>query len=217
MRLAGPSGSSRASLVAALLLTAAFVVVAAPPAGGQAGPGDADRNVQFTITGLELGCEETFCFDVPVAAVQPNSTLNITFVNPSGNTLHSFYVLSDGDISPGGDMPEEDAEAFVDTLREDESGSLSYEVPEDASVLYLWCGEPGHEEGGMWEFVTVGAGQAPPGGEGGLVAQQVGVPLFSYWVGVIAIFALFGWLAIAFFVLRFESSNQTDHRDRKRS
>lgn len=199
---------------AALLMTLALLAAAAPAVLAQ----DGGNEVRFTVTGLEgPACEETFCFEVPVLAVAPNATLNITFLNAEGNDAHSFYVLSDGDITPGGDMPEQDAEAFVDTLDGGQSGPVTYQVPPDANVLYLWCGEPGHEELGMWEFVTVGAAAAPPGEGGGLVAQQVGVPLFSYWVGVIAIFAMLGWLAIAFFVLRFESSHHTDHRDRKRS
>lgn len=209
-----PGGARTLTLAIALALVA--VSLAAVPASAQS----SDGVLHFTVTALEgEACEETFCFDVPVLAVAPNTTVNITFDNPTGNDLHSFYVMEDGEITGGTSQSPGDALAGVDTLSEGESASTgAFTVPAEDGSLYLWCNEPGHPESGMWEFMSVGAA-APggEGGEGGLVAQQVGVPLFSYWVGVIAIFTMLGWLAVAFYVLRYQSSHHTDHRDRKKS
>lgn len=196
-------------VIALALLVAAFLVV--PTAAAQ---GSAD--VSFTVTGLEGdACEETFCFDVPVAAISPNATVNITFTNPDANSPHSFYIMEDGDVTGGAEEEPSEALAGVDTLQGGESASTgTFQLPDSEGSLYLWCNEPGHAGEGMWEFVGIGAAAAE-GGEGELVAQQVGVPLFSYWIGVIAIFAMFGWLAATFFVLRYQSSHHTDHRDRE--
>lgn len=194
-----------------LALVAAALLVASPTAAQETGSAD----VSFTVVGLEGdACEETFCFDVPVAAIAPNATVNITFTNPTGNTQHSFYIMEDGDVTGGSEEEPSDALAGVDTLQGGESASTgTFQLPDSEGSLYLWCNEPGHAGEGMWEFVGLGA--AATDGEGELVAQQVGVPLFSYWIGIIAIFAMFGWLAATFFVLRYQSSHHTDHRDRE--
>lgn len=198
-------------VIALALVVAALLVV--PTAAAQDG-GEAD--VTFTVTGLEGdACEETFCFDVPVKSVAPNATMNITFTNPTGNSQHSFYIMEDGDVTGGSQEDPADALAGVDTIQAGESASTdAFQLPDSEGSLYLWCNEPGHADTGMWEFVGLGAAAAEGGG-GEVVAQQVGVPLFSYWVGIIAIFAMLGWLAATFFVLRYQSSHHTDHRDRE--
>lgn len=198
--------------VIALGLVVAALLVVPTAAAQETGPAD----VSFTVTGLEGGvCDETFCFDVPVTAISPNATVNITFTNPGDNSPHSFYIMEDGDTTGGAQPEPGDALAGVDTLQGGESASTgTFQLPDTEGSLYLWCNEPGHAQEGMWEFVGIGAGAAE-GGEGEVVAQQVGVPLFSYWVGIIAIFAMLGWLAATFFVLRYQSSHHTDHRDRE--
>lgn len=221
MSRSSPGGVRYGILAFALLAVAVVALPSVAAQGNQTGneTESTDGNVvSFTVVGLEGdACEETFCFDVPVKALSPNATVDITFENPTDNTQHSFYVLEDGDTTGGAKPDPGDALAGVDTIPGGESESTgAFELPDSEGSLYLWCNEPGHAEGGMWEFVGLGA--AAGGGEGGgeVVAQQVGVPLFSYWVGVIAVFAMFAWLAATFFVLRYQSSHHTDHRDREK-
>lgn len=192
-------------------LVAAALAVASPTAAQETGPAD----VSFTVTAQEADlCEEEYCWSVPVAAIAPNATVNITFENPTGNAEHSFYIMEDGDVSPGAEPDTSEALAGVETLQDGESASTgTFQLPDTEGSLYLWCSVPGHAGLGMYEFLGVGSAAAE--GEEGLVAQNVGVPLFSYWVGIIAIFAMFGWLAATFFVLRYQSSHHTDHRDRE--
>lgn len=211
MTLLGGSGPSRPS---ALLGTTAVALLVLATAVATA------ATIETTFTALDGpdACgEDDFCWDVPVTGVAPNSTLNLTVVN-GGQDAHNFYVDWDGDFDETNtDSDPQAAEANLDRLESGDSGDISFTVPADAEQLYIWCDIPGHEELGMFSFVAVGTPTGPPGeGEEGLVAQNVGVPLFSYWVGVIAIFAMLAWLAITFFVLRYESTHHTDHRDRKR-
>lgn len=198
--------------VIALALVVAALLVVPAAAAQETGPAD----VSFTVTAQEADlCEEDFCWSVPVTALSPNATVNITFDNPTDNTEHSFYIMEDGDVSPGAEPETSEALAGVDTLQGGESASTgTFQLPDTEGSLYLWCAVPGHAGLGMYEFLGIGAAAAE-GGEGEVVAQQVGVPLFSYWVGIIAIFAMLGWLAATFFVLRYQSSHHTDHRDRE--
>lgn len=209
MTLLGGSGPSKSlTALATVLLVVPLVALGVA----------AQSPVIATVVAGEVICEETtFCWDMPITGVNANTTLNLTVDNPAENTAHSFYVDLDGDFDENhGDSAADAAEARTATLRPGESAQVEFTVPEGTERVYIWCEEPGHEQEGMWSFVEVGAPEPPAEGEGGLVAQQVGVPLFSYWVGVIAIFAMLGWLAITFFVLRYQSTHHTDHRDRKR-
>lgn len=134
----------------------------------------AQEEVELTVYAKEGDpCERTFCFELSRTAVPAGASVNVTVINEEeDNAPHSFYFDWTGDYDTDHqDSSESAAEAEVETIGPNATGSTTFTAPTDRDKIYLWCGEQGHEQLGMWTEITVtraptGNGDDGTGGDG---------------------------------------------------
>lgn len=141
--------------------------------------------------------------------------LNITFVNnesvPSG--IHSFTINDDGGfvvIDSGILQPQQSVslEFTVAALDEVLFGNLTFTpepTPSGRGILF-YCTP--HRVLGMVGEIVLATAPTPP--------VDLGVVIRAYWIGIIAIVAMIGWIGISYFLVKSSSRRFTDHKEHVR-
>lgn len=87
------------------------------------------------------------------------------FVNKDGDLPHSAAVINDVSpmplTSPGPAFPRAFTVKLEEGLQESGSDDMSFTASKEGKFV-IFCGVPGHGQGGMWIYLTVSAGAAAP-------------------------------------------------------
>lgn len=126
--------------------------------GGDGTDGNATppADVNVTIEARQSGCPEgrTWCLEVTegnLTAMDPGLRVNATFVNPAGNLGHSLYFAAHEKADEDhADTPSSAAFARIETIPGGQQASTTFTVPSNATRIYAWCDESGHEGQGMY-------------------------------------------------------------------
>jgi len=197
-------------LVAIMILALALFVPVARTAKGQAEP------LPKLTTTVYAGAGGTLIF-VPAQILIPQVPiiLNITVIN-NGTSLHTFSI---NDQNP-------DLQVDVSLQAPGDRGSVEFQVNESEvaqgaiGMIYyngssfspqltpngirFYC-IPHVDFGMVGEIVLASAGTG--------VTPEKGFFLRAYWIGVIGIVAMLGWVGITYFVIKSSSRHFTDHHE----
>ncbi|MFN2400307.1 MAG: sulfocyanin-like copper-binding protein [Gemmatimonadaceae bacterium] len=88
-----------------------------------------------------------------------------TFVNKDGDLPHSAAVINDVSpmplTSPGPAFPRAFTVKLEEGVQESGSDDMSFTATKEGRFL-IFCGVPGHAQGGMWTYLTVSAAAPVP-------------------------------------------------------
>lgn len=167
------NGRPRGSTLVAAMVALALLVPLAAPASGHAGA------TKITIEASEDCQDRTYCFEVTegsVADIEAGSEINVTFVNPSDNTIdHNLHVAGLSAASQDRNTDASAAEANTATLAPGEQESFELFVPQSFEGAYLWCAVAGHESQGMYLEVPFGEQATTDSGEETNNSPAIGV------------------------------------------
>ena len=164
---------------------------------------------------------------VPIVITIPQVPiiLNITFINNDTQPLnfHTFTIdnedrssrglVDSGFIRPGN---RSFLEFTVNSMTNVTNGAVSFTPEASARGIRFYCiphriDVGGQAAGMIGEIVLAGA---PTGGDEG--PADKGVLIRAYWIGMIGIAAMIGWIGVSYFVIKSSTPKFRDHRDHMR-
>lgn len=145
-----------------MLVALSLVALVGLTAGPLAAPASAHAGADaVTIEASEDCPDRTYCYEVTSGSLEEVSggdTLEITFKNPSSNSLnHNLHIARLSDANVGEDTAAEDAYASTEDLEPGNQTTLEAQVPSGADGIYLWCDVGVHEGQGMYKEVHTGS------------------------------------------------------------
>lgn len=203
---------SGALVVILSLATTLAALGLAPPATAQPAP----PRMALQVYGETVGGAFVFT-PSQILIPQVPIVLNITFVNNetvASGMIHSFTINDNGGvvvvINSGLLQPQQNVslEFTVVALDQVLFGNATFAPEPTASgrgILY-YCIP--HRGVGMIGEIVLATAPAPP--------TDLGVVIRAYWIGIIAIIAMVGWIGISYFVVKSSSRRFTDHKEHVR-
>lgn len=144
---------------------------------------------------------------------QVNITLNVTFLNnyTDPGQVHTFtianaagdIIINTGDVPPNVNASVEFHIVEMDNI----SYNGSFFEPEAVGTGIRFFCFP-HLGAGM--VGTISLASLPP------EEPEKGILLRAYWIGIIGIASMLGWIGISYFVIKSSSRHFTDHREHMR-
>lgn len=198
---------------AAAGVVALIVLAAASPLFSSGARADTPPRLDMTV---EAGVGNDFVF-APAKILLPSIpiVLNLTVVHngSSGQGFHTFSIRDSAAsirisvrVNTTGDTAH--VEFTVATATQITYKGATFTAEQSAGAIKFFC-EP-HEPIGM--VGTIALGGAPTGGP----AQNLGVPIQAYWIGLIGLGAMLIWIGVAYFLVKTSSRHFRDHRDHLR-
>lgn len=147
----------------------------------------ADASLVVEAYDQEEECPEdrTYCYEIEsgsLDAVDAGSSLEITLVN-EGEIDHELVVapleLADPERE---ETSEEEGLGEIAPLEPGEQATATFEIPENATGVYLWCDIGAHEQLGMWRAQSF----SEDGAEGGESENGASAPLAGVVVSLLA-------------------------------
>jgi plastocyanin len=142
-----------------------------------------------------------------------NVTLNVTFVNnyTAPGADHTFtisnanqdHVIDTGFIPPGGNAS---VEFRVVTMTNISYNGTFFRPEAIGTAIRFFCIP--HDPQGMQGRIVLASETAPE--------LEKGILLRAYWIGIIGIAAMLGWVGIVYFILKTSSRHFADHREHVR-
>lgn len=137
----------RLMLVASLILIPLALL---PSATAQA---DTSLVIEAYDQDGECPGERTYCYEIEegsLDAIAPGSSVEITLVN-EGEIEHELAVAPLEAADPDREQTSEsDSIGEIPPIEPGERETATFEIPENATGVYLWCDIGAHESLGMW-------------------------------------------------------------------
>jgi len=197
--------------VAATCVLLALLVAAVPLFSLDARAGDPPR-LEMTV---EAGVGDRFIFD-PVRIVVPSVpiVLNITLVHngTSAQGLHTFTIRDDAgalriDITVNNPGDRATVEFTVTSPTQITYGGETFTAQASGNGMKFVCLP--HEQLNMVGDIVVGGVSAP-------MAQNTGIVIRAYWIGLIGLGAMLAWIVITYFLIKTSSRHFKDAREHVR-
>lgn len=164
------------------LIAALFLVSLVPTAHAQP---DVSLTIEAYDDADECEGDRSYCYEVEegsVDAIEPGASVEITLVN-EGSIEHELVVTPLSAADPDrSDTDESDGIDEIEPIGPGERATETFEIPEDADGVYLWCDIGAHEQLGMW----IAHGFAEQDGNGAPGEDGNGAPL-APWIALLAL------------------------------
>ncbi|HKZ99301.1 MAG TPA: hypothetical protein VJ326_06920 [Thermoplasmata archaeon] len=204
---------SIALIVAAGILLIFALPLVAPAAGQAPGLPKLSVLVYAETDGGAFVFKEVSSGENRILLPQVPILLNITFRNneTTAGIIHTFTIndenetlqVNSGNISPNATVQ---LEFIVESIDRIVFGNVSFAPETAAGGIVFYC-IPHRGTGMVGDIVLASLAEPEP---------EKGILLRAYWIGMIGIFAMIGWIGISYFIIKSSSPKFTDQREHVR-